>query len=404
MRRYACIAAALAACVGTPADEPPDAVRIGALLPFTGEIAATGTNIERALILAADRLNAAGGVAGRKVRIVARDDHSDPRRGLEVARQMIVDEGIRYIVGPENEELARRMLPLIKQYGVVQISGGVTSPTFTTADDGGFWFRTNGSALVFGRALAARMRAEGVRRAVVLYVGDEYGTGFANVVVYELTQVRIQSPAPLSFQPDERSYRPLIEAARASAPDAVVLIAHPKSGAAIVSEWAILGPSPRWFLAPSLRTDELVANVPPGLLGGAIGVAPSVAGDSARFVEDFSARFGGDVPLGVAFRYFDAAALLGLAIASASNLLPAGQLPTGDLVRDQLHVVSRPSGDLVAWYELDRALELLGAGRDVDYRGASGDVDLTARGDVETTVVEYWTVQDDRIVTEGPTP
>ena len=49
-------------CIEMAEDEPSDAIKVGALLPFSGELAASGINLERPLMMAADTINAAGGI------------------------------------------------------------------------------------------------------------------------------------------------------------------------------------------------------------------------------------------------------------------------------------------------------------------------------------------------------
>ena len=62
-------------CVELVEDSPSDAIKIGALLPFSGELAASGINLERPLMMAADTINAAGGIQGTPVVIVAADSN-----------------------------------------------------------------------------------------------------------------------------------------------------------------------------------------------------------------------------------------------------------------------------------------------------------------------------------------
>jgi ABC-type branched-subunit amino acid transport system substrate-binding protein len=387
------------ACLSAPPDGPEDGIYIGALLPFTGDVAATGTNIERALILVAESVNRAGGVAGRPLYILSRDTHSETRRGMEATHQLIDDQRVIALVGPEDEDLAKRSVSLLNEEHVVEISGGVTSPTFSGIDGDKYWFRTAPSSLVYGRALVERMVADGIKTASILYVGNEFGTGFAPAITYALATNHIVATSLTSFQQGEQSYLQAITTARASAPDAIVLVAYPRAGAAIIQEWAILGGREKWYLAPSLKADVFLDNIPPGVMEGAVGVSPVVAADAATFAAAFQKRWDGDEPLDAAYFYYDAAALVALAVASAAHAHQG--LPPRELVRDKLQPVSRLTGDVVAWYELDHGLALLAEGKDVDYRGASGAVDLDEKGDVGEHPVEFWTIKDDRIVVEG---
>ena len=58
------------------------ATHFGALVPLTGALADSGPQIQQAFLLAGNRINAAGGVAGHPIRIHVTDTRSDPQRGL----------------------------------------------------------------------------------------------------------------------------------------------------------------------------------------------------------------------------------------------------------------------------------------------------------------------------------
>ena len=384
-----------AACVQPPEGPDKRAIAVGALLPFTGDIGASGTNIERALLMVTEQINQAGGIVGKDVRIASRDTHSDVKRGLEAARSLIEDAQPLAVLGPENDDLAVEMVPLIRTTSTVQISGGVTSPIFTPIDDGGYWFRTCPSAQEHGHALAERMHLDGVRRAAILTVSSRYGYGFAAILVNELNAAGIDVVDPMTFRPDEPTYSGRILELLDHEPDAIVLVAYPKTGAAIIQEWAILGGGNSWYFSPTLKADVFIDNVPPGLLEGAVGVAPTVAQDDGTFALAFSDRWDGDVPLDVARFYYDAAALTMLAAAAASD---PGRTPTGSEVRDRVIEVSRPGGAPITWDRLEEGLALLAAGEEIDYQGVSGEVDLDDRGDLEEGRVAFWTIDNDRIV------
>jgi ABC-type branched-subunit amino acid transport system substrate-binding protein len=371
---------------------------IGVLLPFTGDVAASGTNIERAIIFATDAVNAAGGVADTPLRLIARDTASLNDVGIDAARSLIDDDDVIALLGPEEDDIAKRVVPLIRAGAVVQISGGVTSPTFTTINDDGYWFRTVPSTLTQAQTLAERMAADGVRSAALLYVEDEYGTGYTSVLSFELNSRGIDVRQESSFSALDQGFGALLRDVLSDEPDALVLMGYPKSGAAIVQEWAIAGGRGRWYLTGKLKDDGFLQNVPPGALNGAVGVSPAVAADFAKFTVAFGERWDGDQPLPAAYFYYDAAAILALAMEAAS-VSAGGAVPAAADVRDHLRAISEPPGTSFAWYELDAALEAIRAGDDIDYRGASGTVDLDRFGDTTDERVETWTVVADRIQT-----
>lgn len=71
----------------------PGPIKIGALLPLSGDSADSGVDMLNAAELAADEINADGGVLGRPVEIVPFDDGCDPQTGTAAARQLLGSDG-----------------------------------------------------------------------------------------------------------------------------------------------------------------------------------------------------------------------------------------------------------------------------------------------------------------------
>ena len=87
---------------------------------------------------------------------------------------------------------------------------------------------------------------------------------------------------------------------------------------------------------------------------------------------------------------FDAAAVLALAIEKAGSDDPVA-------VRDELRSVANPPGEVVGPADIAKALELVRDGKDVDYVGASGNVDFDEHGNV-VSWMRVWYVEDNTII------
>ena len=81
-------------------------IRLGALLPYTGELAASGHSLEQGMTLAVETVNRAGGVAGQPLVLEIQDTHSDLVRGQASAERLFAQR-VSAIVGPEGPALAR---------------------------------------------------------------------------------------------------------------------------------------------------------------------------------------------------------------------------------------------------------------------------------------------------------
>ena len=83
-----------------------DVVKIGLVGPFTGGSAPLGISIRDGVKLAVTEINAKGGIGGRKVELVERDDESKPERGIQIAQELINNERIVSAVGIANTPVA----------------------------------------------------------------------------------------------------------------------------------------------------------------------------------------------------------------------------------------------------------------------------------------------------------
>src|SRR5213592_1292208 len=84
-----------------------DPVRIGFPLPLTGPFAPIASDMKQGAELAIDELNAKGGILGRKVELLIRDDQLKPQVGAQRTQELIEKEGCQFIVGGlADDELA----------------------------------------------------------------------------------------------------------------------------------------------------------------------------------------------------------------------------------------------------------------------------------------------------------
>jgi branched-chain amino acid transport system substrate-binding protein len=375
-----------------------DSIKIGLLLSFTGSLAASGRNSERALIWVAEQVNASGGVANRQVELITCDSNSSIERGL-LCMDKFLSEGVIAIIGPEFEDLMEQMIPITNQHEVIQISSGATSPIFTALDTKGYWFRTFPSALSLGNVLASQIWGDGGRDVVILYVDDVFGRGLSDMVQREFKAMGGAVLSAHALDPSERHFRATLSDVAAAAPDAVVLIAYPQMGAAVVNEAAAIGGRWSWHLSHTLYSDVFARNVAPGITNRMVGVTPAVPmTDVGPFSTDFSGRWPGEAPLVTTYFVYDALAVLLLAIEDAAQSANTGQLPSAAEISSHLRSVSaNSSGRKVAWYELAHGLELVREKSAINYRGVSGSVDFDTNGEVPPGLVQLWSVQNNRI-------
>jgi branched-chain amino acid transport system substrate-binding protein len=74
-------------------------LKVGAVMPLTGERAQTGEISKNALIMAVDDINRAGGIRGQQVSLIIEDDNDQPDLARSAAKKLISEHGVLVLIG-----------------------------------------------------------------------------------------------------------------------------------------------------------------------------------------------------------------------------------------------------------------------------------------------------------------
>lgn len=114
-----------------PAQAGDDVIRLGAAISLTGKYSTNGMNTRDGYMLAAERVNAAGGVTvGDKtyrLEVVFYDDESTPARAAQLAERLIRQDGVQFLLGPYSSGLTKAMAPVTEKYAVPMVEGNGAS-------------------------------------------------------------------------------------------------------------------------------------------------------------------------------------------------------------------------------------------------------------------------------------
>lgn len=385
-----------AALAGCPAPEQEEQLVLGMLNPLTGGLAAYAPALENGAQLAVSQINDAGGVLGKQIVLDVRDSKTDAEAARQLA-QAFVDEGVPVVIGDAPSGGALAAAEVTSAAGVVQITGSATSPELTDFDDDGFLFRTVPSDAFQGVVLARQIYEDGHRNVSVLHLDNAYGAGLSSVFIdaftalggaVDVTRVYPENP------PGEYDFAADLEAAAASAPDAVLLVAYADDGTRFLQTWAS-DPAVfqgQWYLTDGMKTEDVIDNVGAAAVEGIKGTSPVFGAGSGfeTFASAYEAAYG-EAPGIFADNFYDALMLVALAMTRAGSADPKE-------IRGALTAVSAAPGTAVSGSDVKAALEAAAAG-DVDYAGASGPVDFDENGDVAGPV-EVWRIENGAIVRE----
>ncbi|WP_438027681.1 ABC transporter substrate-binding protein [Sorangium sp. So ce233] len=409
-----------ASCSPAAPGHPEDAVVLGALLPFTGSESAIGRNLEQAMLLAIEDLNAAGGLDGRPFDLRSQDSHSSTERGLNQLLELLYADKVAYLIGPEEDELAREIAPDVKALDVFHMLPGYAAPSVARSETRGGWMRLAPAPFHVGCALAMAAVREGIGTVNTLAARDDYNARVSSEFTTNFVALRGRVLPSVTFTSGEHTYAKKIESAFASNAGRTLLAAYPATASTIVTEWTVSGRPGTWFLGPALRTDVLLANIPTGSLDGYLGVSPSLSlrsechvmneaeetadcttENAAAFIDHFSRRWDGEAPLPAAHFYYDGVVLIamGLVYAQATGKeMPLSGYELQKVIRE----LNRPENEDAPWWDLNAAMAKLRAGTRVRYVGAAAEYEFDEYGASIHHFMQQWTIRGQAFVDLAP--
>ena len=114
-RRLLFAGAALSLTAAVPAFAADDTVKLGLVAAMSGQSAKSGEAIVRGLSLAIDEINAKGGLLGKKVELLVRDDESNPAKGVIAARELVQREKVAAFFGGLDTPVSVAIVPFANQ-------------------------------------------------------------------------------------------------------------------------------------------------------------------------------------------------------------------------------------------------------------------------------------------------
>jgi branched-chain amino acid transport system substrate-binding protein len=151
--------------------------RVGAIVSRSGAASSSGEQVARGFDLAVEQINAAGGIAGRRLELLYRDDSTNPDIGLAALRQLVDHERVSTVLGAVTSTVTLQLAPYCERHRVVLISPTASTSQLTEAGD--YIFRTFPSDVLEGASMADFARDLGLDRVAVLAVDNDYGASLA---------------------------------------------------------------------------------------------------------------------------------------------------------------------------------------------------------------------------------
>ena len=398
-------AAALAAGLAPlPAAAQPSCPHtVGVVMELTGPAGRFGQAASKSVELAFRELNEAGGVAGCPLAANLRDSQSQGSVAVDQARQLVDLKRVPAILGGIISSVSIPILTSVTApAGVVQISPASSSPTLTRiAQEGkanGIFFRTITSDALQGTAAAKYAMDQGLKKVAIIHVNNDFGVNMVAEFrrAFEALGGQIATATP--YNQGQASYAAEVTRALEGEPPALYLVAYPGDGTSIARTWISQGGAAKFLLNDGMNSADFIRDVGPRYLNDAFGTSSGTTKtpSTEHFAKAYPAMSGGfDENAPAADRAYDAAAILGLAIAQAGKAESAA-------IRDAIRKVTGNDGEVVHAGPdgFRKALQLIKDGKPVRYEGVIGPVSFDQNGDI-TGPFRLWRIQNGEVTTIG---
>jgi ABC-type branched-subunit amino acid transport system substrate-binding protein len=355
----------LSGCIGALGDEGPP-VKFGVMLPLSGNLETVGTHLKRAAEQAASNVNDAGGIHGRPVEITAVDTEVDPETATE-RYQSLVEEGVVGIVGGLTSGVSAALAPLTAEDNIMQVSPSATSPQLSDAgrSEGRKYFgRTapNDSlqALAMAKILDAPQYVD-ASSVSILAIDNAFGDGLAQALSDNLDATVV---ANSRYDPSADAFDELLSDLLEDDPDGVGFVSVAGQEGDVLDAYAETDADVPWVFSAGLFDGD----TPPTYEGF---YSASLSSSQTDGYLKLTRKLSDIAPL-VSFtaNSYDAMFLMATAAEKADEVSGTG-------IAGTIRSVSRGAGHTVSLGEFDRVRSLVDAGRELNYQGASGAVDLT---------------------------
>lgn len=225
---------------GTSESGGDNTIKLGAWFPLTGAQASSGIPQKIGASVFWDQLNAKGGINGKKVTFIAKDNAFDPQQTIQIARQLVAKDKVVAVVNTNGTATTEATFPFVLNQSKV--------PIFGTYGGSEAWY-ANPRAGLFGTqtlyedqaTVAAEWAVQEGAKNIVIVRDDP--AAFVNVA--NAAQAKIKSEGSSASQVEVKigttDYGPVIVQVKKKAPDAVLLILPPQEAAAYLNEAALQG-------------------------------------------------------------------------------------------------------------------------------------------------------------------
>ncbi|NMC44415.1 MAG: ABC transporter substrate-binding protein [candidate division Zixibacteria bacterium] len=211
-------------------------ILIGEYSAMTGTTATFGQSTHRGLMMAVDECNAAGGVLGKKIRLLTEDTQSKPEEAATAVTKLITRDGVKAVIGEVSSSRSLAAAPICQANGIPMVSNASTNPEVTKKGD--YIFRVCYIDPFQGEVMARfAYNTLGIRKAAILKdIKNDYSIGLAQYFEETFVKLGGQVVATQAYSEGDIDFKAQLTALKSAEPEAVIVPGYYTEAALIVKQ------------------------------------------------------------------------------------------------------------------------------------------------------------------------
>ncbi len=273
-------------------------IKIGVLLPLTGEAAVYGEPGRNVLMLAAEEINTSGGINGRRIELIIEDAKCSGKDAASAAQKLINVDKVQVIIGGFCSSESLAALPVAEAAKVILFSPGSSSPDLTGKSP--YFFRNYPSDATQGAVLAQVAFADkGWKKVAFIQEKLDYPLGIYKAFDAKFTELG-GATVKEEFASDTTDFKTALSKLRAQKPDAIFIDTQtPAASERILKQLGDLKWKPKILVADVVPGDVSMVAKNSAALEGALAAEFGTDPNNEKFghlLEAYKAKYGVDLP------------------------------------------------------------------------------------------------------------
>ncbi|MCV2870749.1 ABC transporter substrate-binding protein [Defluviimonas sp. WL0050] len=351
-------------------------IKIGTILGFTGPLESITPAMGAGAELAMKEVTDSGKLLGGSTVTSIRGDSTcvDAAAATAAAERLVTTDKVSAIMGADCSGVTGAILANVAvPNGIVMISPSATSPGLSTAEDNGLFFRTAPSDARQGEIVRDILKEKGVSSIAITYTNNDYGKGLAEAIQRNWEEAGGTVTISSAHEDGKADYSAEVGALASAGGDVLVVAGYVDQGGSGITRAALDTGAFSTFYFPDGMVGEKLNENFGAEINGSYGAYPGTDSAGAGIFQEMAAAAGFEGTGPFAPESYDAAALIMLSMAAANSSNSA------DFAGKVMDIANAPGTEIFPG-ELGKALDLIAAGEDIDYVGASA-VELIGPGE-----------------------